>query len=94
MQERFKKADLIFYVRAVDTSVDTKYKMTSRTLIERQLFIEEAVKKLMNRRGIIMGGFLTLWILKKLRFLIPRGDLLIQDFSSLSRGQSILDFRF
>ena len=42
------------------TSVDTKYKMTARTLIERQQFIEEEVKKLMNRRGIIMGGFLTL----------------------------------
>jgi hypothetical protein len=41
MKERFEKADLIFYVRAVDTSVDTKYKMTPRTLIERQQFIEE-----------------------------------------------------
>jgi hypothetical protein len=86
MKERFKKADLIFYVRAVDTSVDTKYKMTPRTLIERQQFIEEELKKLINRRGIIMGGFLTLWTLTKLRFLIPRGDLLIQDFSSLSRA--------
>jgi hypothetical protein len=86
MIERFKKPDLIFYVRAVDTSVDTKYKMTPLTLIERQQFIEEEVKKLIHRRGIIMGGFLTLWTLKKLRFLIPRGDLLIQDFSSLSRA--------
>jgi hypothetical protein len=86
MKERFEKADLIFDVRAVAPSVDTKYKMTPRTLIERQQFIEEAVKKLMNRRGIIMGGFLTLWTLKKLRFLIPRGDLLIQDLSSLSRA--------
>jgi hypothetical protein len=60
--------------------------MTRLTLIERQQFIEEELKKLMNRRGIIMGGFLTLWTLKKLRFLIPRGDLLIQEFSSLSRG--------
>jgi hypothetical protein len=59
--------------------------MTPRTLIEPQQFIEEEVKKLIHRRGIIMGGFLTLWILTKLRFLIPRGDLLIQDFSSLSR---------
>jgi hypothetical protein len=54
------KADLIFYVRAVDPSVDTKYKMTPLTLIERQQFIEEEVKKLIHRRGIIMGGFLTL----------------------------------
>jgi hypothetical protein len=68
--------------------------MTPPTLIERQQFIEEELKKLINRRDLIMGGFLTLWPLKKLRFLIPRGDLLIQDFSSLSRGQSILDFRF
>jgi hypothetical protein len=60
--------------------------MTPRTLIERQQFIEEELKKLINRRGIIMGGFLTLGTLKKLRFLSPRGDLLIQDFSSLSRG--------
>jgi hypothetical protein len=60
--------------------------MTPRTLVERQQFIEEELKKLINRRGIIIGEFLTLWILKKLRFLIPRGDLLIQDFSSLSRG--------
>jgi hypothetical protein len=60
--------------------------MTPRTLIERQQFIEEEVKKLMNRRGIIMGGFLTLWALKKQRFLIPRADLLIQDFSSLSKA--------
>jgi hypothetical protein len=60
--------------------------MTARTLIEPQQFIEEEVKKLINRRGIIMGGFLTLWALTKLRFLIPRGDLLIQDFSSLSKG--------
>jgi hypothetical protein len=59
--------------------------MTDLTLIERQQFIEEELKKLINRRGIIMGGFLTLRVLKKLRFLIPRGDLLIQDFSSLSR---------
>ena len=86
MKERFEKAYLIFDVRAVAPSVDTKYKMTPRTLIERQQFIEETVKKLMNRRGIIMGGFLTLWTLKKLRFLIPRGDLLIQDLSSLSRA--------
>jgi len=55
-------------------------------LIERPQFIEEEVKKLMNKPDIIMGRFLTLWALKKLRFLIPRGDLLIQDFSSLSRG--------
>jgi len=48
----------MFSVRAVDTSVDTEYKMTPRTLIERQQFIEEEVKKLI--RGIIMGGFLTL----------------------------------
>jgi hypothetical protein len=48
--------------------------MTPRTLIERQQFIEEEVKKLINRRGIIMGGFLTLWALKKLRFLIPRAS--------------------
>jgi len=60
--------------------------MTPRALIEQQQFIEEEVKKLINRRGIIMGGFLTLWLLKQLRFLIPRADLLIQDFSSLSRG--------
>ena len=60
--------------------------MTPRTLIERQQLIEEELKKLINRRGIIMGGFLTLGILKKLRFLIPRGDLLIQDFSSLSKA--------
>jgi hypothetical protein len=60
--------------------------MAPRTLIEPRQFIEEEVKKLMNRRGIIMGGFLTLLTLKKLRFLIPRGDLLIQDFSSLSKG--------
>jgi hypothetical protein len=60
--------------------------MTPPTLIERQQFIEEELKKLINRRGIIMGGFLTLWTLTKLRFLIPRGDLLIQDFSSLSRA--------
>jgi hypothetical protein len=60
--------------------------MTPLTLIERQQFIEEELKKLMNRRGIIRGGFLTLWALKKLRFLIPRADLLIQDFSSLNRG--------
>jgi hypothetical protein len=60
--------------------------MTRRTLIERQQFIEEEFKKLMNRGGMIMGGFLTLWTLKKLRFLIPRGDLLIEDFSSLSRA--------
>jgi hypothetical protein len=60
--------------------------MTPRTLIERQQFIEEELKKLINRRGIIMGGFLTLWTLKKLGFLIPRGQLRIQDFSSLSRG--------
>ncbi len=86
MKERFLKANLIFYVRAVDTGVDTKYKMTPLTLIERQHFIEEKLKELINRRGIIMGGFLTLWTLKKLRFLIPRADLLIQDFSSLSRG--------
>jgi hypothetical protein len=86
MKERFEKPDLIFYVRAVAPSVDTKYKMTPLTLIERQQFSEEEVKKLMNRRGIIMGGFLTLWTLNKLRFLIPRGDLLIQDFSSLSRA--------
>jgi len=86
MKERFEKPYLIFYVRAVDTSVDTKYKMTPRTLIEPQQFIEEELKKLINRRGIIMGGFLTLWALTKLRFLIPRGDLLIQDFSSLSRA--------
>jgi hypothetical protein len=50
----------MFSVRAVDTSVDTEYKMTPRTLIERQQFIEEEVKKLIHRRGIIMGGFLTL----------------------------------
>jgi hypothetical protein len=49
--------------------------MTPRTLIERQQFIEEEVKKLINRRGIIMGGFLTLWILKKLRFLISKRGL-------------------
>jgi hypothetical protein len=48
--------------------------MTPRTLIERQQFIEEEVKKLMNRRGIIMGGFLRLWALKKQRFLIPRAS--------------------
>jgi len=54
--------------------------MTPRTLIQRQQFIEEELKKLINKRGIIMGGFLRLWILKKLRFLIPRGDFLIQDF--------------
>jgi hypothetical protein len=60
--------------------------MTPLTLIERQQFIEEELKKLMNRRGIIMGGFLTLWTLKKLRFLISRADLLIQDFSNLTRG--------
>ena len=55
-------------------------------LIERQQFIEEEVKKLINRRGMIMGGFLTLWALKKVIFLIPRADFLIEDFSSLSRG--------
>jgi hypothetical protein len=60
--------------------------MAPLTLIERPQFIEEELKKLIHRRGIIMGGFLTLWTLKKLRFLISRGDLLIQDFSSLSRG--------
>jgi hypothetical protein len=60
--------------------------MTPLTLIERPQFIEEEVKKLINKRGLIRGGFLTLWTLKKLRFLIPRGDLLIEDFSSLSRA--------
>jgi hypothetical protein len=60
--------------------------MTPLTLIERPQFIEEEVKKLINKRGMIMGGFLTLWALNKLRFLSPRGDLLIQDFSSLSRA--------
>jgi hypothetical protein len=48
--------------------------MTPRTLIERQQFIEEELKKLINRHGIIMGGFLTLWVLTKLRFLIPRAS--------------------
>ena len=48
--------------------------MTPLTLIERQQFIEEELKKLMNRRGMIMRGFLTLWTLKKLRFLrVQRG---------------------
>jgi hypothetical protein len=48
--------------------------MTPRTLIERQQFIEEEVKKLINRRSIIMGRFSTLWTLTKLRFLIPRAS--------------------
>ncbi len=48
--------------------------MTPLTLIERPQFIEEEVKKLINKRGIIMGGFLTVWVLKKLKFLrVQRG---------------------
>jgi hypothetical protein len=34
--------------------------MTLLTLIERPQFIEEEVNKLINKRGMIMGGFLTL----------------------------------
>ena len=49
MRERFEKTDLIFYVRAVDTSVENKQKMTAGTLMERQQFIEEELPRLISQ---------------------------------------------
>ena len=53
MKERFEKTDLIFYVRAVDTSVENKQKMTAGTLMERQQFIEEELPRLISQ---LRGG--------------------------------------
>ena len=58
MKERFEKFDLIFYVRAVDNAVETKYKMTPRTLIERQQFIEVQLQRLIRYLRVFLKRML------------------------------------
>jgi len=58
MKERFEKQDLIFSVRAVDTSVETKLKMTPRTLIERQQFIKEELQRLIRYLKVFLKRML------------------------------------
>ena len=58
MKERFEKPDLIFYVRAVDTSVKTKQKMTPRTLIERQQLIKEELQRLIRYLRVFLKRLL------------------------------------